>query len=53
MKIKIRPAVITISVGLVVSLVYAVIAGNTAMVSTIAVALVGALSKLVESEEKG
>ena len=52
MKIKVRPSVLVISIGLVVALVYAVIASETGMVSTICVALVGALTKLVESEEK-
>jgi hypothetical protein len=50
-KIKIRPSVLVISLGLVIALVYAVIQGNNEMVSVLSVALVGALTKLVESEE--
>jgi len=52
MQIKIRPSVIIISVGLTTALVYAVISGTQEMVAVLSVALVGALSKLVESEEK-
>ena len=51
MNIKIRPSVLVISVGLVVSLVFAVTQGNNEMVGVLSVALVGALTKLVESEE--
>jgi len=51
MKIKIRPSVMIISVGLVVALIWAVGTGQGELVSVLAVALVGALTKLVESEE--
>jgi len=51
MSIKIRPSVLIISLGLVTSLVWAVSANQMEMVSTLAVALVGALTKLTESEE--
>lgn len=51
MKLKVRPSVLIISIGLVLALCYAVIENQATMVSTICVALVGALSKLVESEE--
>ena len=53
MNIKIRPAILTISIGLVVALVYAVINGDNEMVAVLAVALTGSLTKLVESEEAG
>jgi len=52
MKIKIRPAILVIALGLVVALVYAVIHDNNEMVSVLAVALAGSLTKLVESEEQ-
>ena len=51
MQIRVRPSVLIISLGLVTSLVWAVSANQMEMVSTLAVALVGALTKLVESEE--
>jgi len=51
--VKIRPSILIISIGLVVALVYAVIKGQGEMVSILAVALTGALTKLVESEEMG
>lgn len=51
MKVKLRPSVIIISTGLVVALIYAVVKGDAAMVSGLAIALTGSLSKLVESEE--
>jgi len=51
MNIKIRPAILVISVGLVTALIWAVAADNYEMVSVLAVALAAALSKLVESEE--
>ena len=53
MSVKIRPAILMISLGLVVALVWAVIQGNMEMVSVLAVALTGSLTKLVESEEAG
>jgi len=51
MKIKIRPTVLVISVGLVVALICAVVKDSLELVSTLSVALIGALTKLVESEE--
>jgi len=51
MKIKIRPSVMIISLGLVVALVWAVIGDSLELVSILSVALIGALTKLVESEE--
>ena len=51
--IKVRPAILTISLGLVTALVFAVVNSNREMVSVLAVALAGSLTKLVESEEKG
>jgi len=51
MKIKIRPSVLVISIGLVTALIWAVSANRVEMVSTLSVALIGALTKLVESEE--
>jgi len=51
MNIKIRPAILLISLGLVVALIWAVSQESAEMVSVLAVALTGALSKLVESEE--
>ncbi|KKL68776.1 hypothetical protein LCGC14_2121590 [marine sediment metagenome] len=51
MQIKIRPAVMLISTGLVVALVYAVAQGDKDLVALLSVALMGALTKLVESEE--
>ena len=51
MTIKIRPSVLIISTGLVTALVWAVSANQMEMVATLSVALVGALTKLVESEE--
>jgi len=48
---KVRPTVLIIATGLVVALVWAVTQNQLEMVSTLSVALVGALSKLVESEE--
>ena len=51
MKIKIRPTILIIALGLVIALIWAVVQGSLEMVSTLSVALVGALTKLVESEE--
>ena len=51
MNIKIRPAILVISLGLVVALIWAVVIGNGAMVSNLAIALTASLTKLVESEE--
>ena len=53
MKVRIRPAILIISAGLVTALVLAVKADSQELVATLAVALTGALTKLVESEEKG
>lgn len=53
MNIKIRPTIIILSLGLVTALVWAVVANQMEMVGVLAVALVGALTKLVESEEQG
>ena len=50
-KIRIRPSVAIISIGLVTAIIWAVSNGNQEMVSVLSVALVGALTKLVESEE--
>jgi len=51
MKIKIRPTVLIIAVGLVAALIVAIVKGYMETISVIAVALTGALTKLVESEE--
>jgi len=51
MNIKIRPAILLISLGLVVALVWAVAANQKDMVGVLSVALAGSLTKLVESEE--
>jgi len=51
MKVKIRPAILVISIGLVVALIYAVALHDKDLVAVIAVALMGALTKLVEAEE--
>ena len=48
---KIRPSILLISTGLCVALIWAVINSQKEMVSVLAVALTGALTKLVESEE--
>lgn len=53
MNIKIRPTILIISLGLVVALVWAVSSHQNELVATLSVALVGALTKLVESEEVG
>jgi len=51
MNIKIRPTILIISLGLVIALIWAVVTKEVGMVSTLSVALIGALTKLVESEE--
>lgn len=51
MQIHIRPSILLISLGLVVALISAVITKQTELVGVLSVALVGALTKLVESEE--
>ena len=51
MTFKLRPSVIIISLGLVIALISAVWTAQQELVSVISVALVGALTKLVESEE--
>ena len=51
MSIKIRPSVLVLSTGLVVALIFAVVENQYEMVSVLSCALVGSLTKLVESEE--
>ena len=48
---KIRPSILIISTGLVVALVTAIVTKQDELVKFVALALVSALTKLVESEE--
>jgi len=51
MKIKIRPAILLISLGLIVALVISILTHYEELAKVIVIGLVASLSKLVESEE--